>query len=906
MKYALLHTKLNRPSVAPDIVPRDRLIKRLDQGRKRPLTLISAPAGYGKSTLASRWIASGDYPCAWVSLDKNDNDLRQFLSYLLAAIQQVFDKIHLRTETFLDADRLPPTDELARYLLNDLHQVPEPFSLVLDDYQRITETSVNDLVAALLEHPAQTMHLVLLTRKDPSLPIATLRGRGLVTDIRASDLRFTPDEAAAFLSRMLDVAVDDDTATLLEAKTEGWAAGLRLAGLYLRGHKNLKLRLEKLSGSSVHIAEYLVAEVLSRQHPEMESYLLETSILERFCAPLCRKMHQAGSHKRSGTPEISVEQFIQWLVDANLFVVTLDDEGYWFRYHHLFRSFLKGVLRKKRTADQIAELHRTAGNWFAENDQIEEAIGHLMAAGDTSAVIQLVVDRRYELLNASRFVRLGRWLTFLPEKQVAQSPLLISTRAFIAVNLGNYAALKLFTENATGMMAALSPKSETYAVLKGEVLVLQSLVEMLGGDAQTGLAHAKESLDYLPEDALQIRSLGIAIISGCLQMMGNGKQAVASLGTALSNPIWPTNIQARFHFSLCAVQYMEGNLAGAMNASRGCLRCIKDFPFFHTRALANYFLGAGHYLRSELEAAEPALMKVFDDRHAANPSYVVHAGFILACIYLSQDKEAAATQVFDQTRAFCRDNNHAVVLPIIEAIEAEFALRRGELQRAQQICKHADFDVYVLPWLFYVPKLTPIKLLLAENAEQGLRDARRRLSEMDEQMRRVHRKNVHIEILALLALVCHKQRDEAAALNHLQTALELAESGNWIRTFVDLGMPMIDVLKILVQHQPGQAYAQQTLEACQAEHRRKEHSEPDATSKPRIHERPPYHLLTRREIEIIPLLAEGLSNKEIAARLFVAPATAKTHLHNIYKKLNAKNRIEALKMFRQIGIVNDN
>ena len=905
MKYALLHTKLNRPSVAPDIVPRDRLIKRLDQGRKRPLTLISAPAGYGKSTLASRWIASCDYPCAWVSLDKNDNDLHQFLSYLLAAIQQVFDKIHLRTETFLGADRLPPTDELARYLLNDLHQVPEPFSLVLDDYQRITETSVNDLVAALLEHPAQTIHLVLLTRKDPSLPIATLRGRGLVTDIRASDLRFTPDEAAAFLSRMLDIAVDDATATLLEAKTEGWAAGLRLVGFYLKGHKDLKLRVEELSGSSLHIAEYLVAEVLSRQHPEMESYLLETSILESFCAPLCRKMHQAGSHKRSGKPEISVEQFIQWLVDANLFVVTLDDEGYWFRYHHLFRSFLKGVLHKQRTADQIAELHRTAGNWFAENDLIEEATGHLMTAGDSSTATQLVIDHRYELMNSSQFVRLIRLLKQLPKKAVAESQLLATTQAFIGLDMGNDEDMYQFTQKALQMLEALSPQSEVDTVFKGEVSVLQSFIEMIMGDAEIGLVHAQEGLNDLPENAMLIRSLGVGVLSGCHQMMGSTKRAVTVIKEALSNPIWPANIQARMLIELSMIQYMAANLVGAMNASQECLQAIRDLPFFHTRAFANYLLGAGRYLRNELEAAESVLLKVLDDRHALNPSYVAHAGFILAYICLSQGNEVAAARVLDQIVAHCRESENATVLSIIRAFVAEFALRRGDFPQAHQICKHADFDVRPPLWFLYVPQLTPIKCLLAEGTEDSLKKAHTRLIEWEERMRRINRINVRIETAALLALVCHLQRDEAVALQHLQTALDLAEPGGWSRIFVDLGMPMIDVLKILVQHQPGQAYAQQTLEACQAERRRKASSEPDATSKPRIYERPPHNLLTRREIEILPLLAEGLSNKEIAARLRIAPVTVKTHLQNIYKKLNTKNRIEALKKSREIGIIID-
>jgi LuxR family maltose regulon positive regulatory protein len=699
--------------------------------------------------------------------------------------------------------------------------------------------------------------------------------------------------------------VDDDTAALLDQKMEGWVTGLRLAGLYLQGQKDLKLRVQELGGSSGHIAEYLVAEVLSRQHPEMVSYLLETSILDRFCAPLCGQMHLTGTQGRSGKPEIGAEQFIQWLVDSDLFVIALDDEGYWFRYHHLFHGFLKGELRKQYAADRIADLHRTAGNWFAENDLIEEAIRHLMAAGDLSSAIQLIVDHRYELMNTSQFVRLIRLLKQLPKNAVAESPLLATTQAFIGLDMGNDEDMHGFTQKASQMLEALSPQSEVYTVLKGEVSVLQSLIEMILGDAESGLVHAREGLNDLPENAILIRSLGVGILSGCHQMMGNPKRAVTVIKEALSNPIWPANIRARMLVELSMVQYMGANLVGVMNASQECLQAVRDLPFFHTRAFANYFLGAGRYLRNELEAAESVLLKVLDDRHAVNPSYVAHAGFILAYICLSQGNEVAAARVLDRIVAHCREIDNATVLSIIQAFEAEFALRRGDFPQAHQICKHADFDVRPPLWFFYVPQLTPIKCLLAEGTEDSLKKAHTRLIEWEERMRRINRINVRIETAALLALVCHMQRDEAAALQHLQTALDLAEPGGWSRIFVDLGIPMMDLLKCLIQYQPGQTYAQQVLKACQWEHRKIAHSEPDGTTKPRISEQPPHNVLSPREIEILPLLAEGLSNKEIAARLYIAPVTVKKHLQNIYTKLNTKNRIEALKKAREIGIINN-
>ena len=909
MKGSILYTKLQRPPVATDIVPRDRLLDQLNEGLHRPLTLISAPAGYGKSTLASRWVVACDRPSAWVSLEESDNDLQMFLSYVLAAIQTLFPRTEFRTEAILETSQMPPAADLARHLLNDLHQIsePEPFNLVLDDYHRIQRGSpVNDLLDEFLAYTPQGMHLVLLTRQDPSLPIATMRGRGLVTEIRASDLRFTPDEAAAFLSRMLNVVVDETTATLLEIKTEGWATGLRLAGLYLKGQKELKRSLQQLSGNSRYIAEYLVAEVLSRQHPEMVSSLLETSILNRFCAPLCRQIHQIGSHGHDEKSEVGEEQFIQWLTDTNLFVIALDNEGYWFRYHHLFHDFLKGELYKQYSKDRIADLHRRASRWFNENGFIEEAIEHLLAIDDTSAAIQLILDHRHALMNTSQYSRLRRLLARLPENAIAENPLLVSMRAFIAINMGNDVDVHAFTQRVTEMLAEISPESEAYSLLKGEVLILQGLADLLfNGVAETALARVQEADEYIPDNALMIRSVGNGIIAASHQMMGNRQQAVAVIREALSDPTCPANLRARLHFHMTVILYFEADLSGAMTAARECLHNLGNLSFVHTRIIANYFIGTIHYLQNHIEAAQSSLLKVVADRQAANPSYVAHATFSLANIYLSQGNETTANRMLDQVKAYCRVSDHITLLPVIQAFEAEFALRRGDIKGAMHCSQHADFDVRKPTWFLYIPQLTPIKWLLAKGSHDGLQEAHNRLIRLEEWMRRINRKSVLIEILALQALVCHKLKDETAALQNLQTALDLAESGSWIRTFVDLGMPMMDLLNCLVQQQTDQTYAQQVLKACLAENRKKAFMELDTTTQPRISEPPPNTVLTRREIEILPLLAKGLSNKEIAARLRIAPVTVKTHLQNIYKKLNSKNRIEALKKSREIGIIID-
>ena len=363
------------------------------------------------------------------------------------------------------------------------------------------------MIREILTHPPQTMHLALVTRRDPSLPIPKLRGRGQATEIRVADLRFTQAEAAAFFREKLNIPVDEATAALLDNKTEGWATGLRLAGLYLSDRKDWKHRVRELHGSSGHIAEYLIAEVLSRLEPEMATFLVETSIPDRFCAPLCQAMHGSGIEGRNAVSGSEARRFIEWLTRANIFVIPLDDKGHWFRYHHLFREFLRELLRKQTNADTIAELHMKAADWFEENGLTEEAIRHALAAGNTGAAVRLVVDHRYELMNSEQFRRLHRWLELLPGEVVDSAPLLVSARAFIALNGAAGPEFSALAARAKDMSAELSTDSDQYKTLAGEVYALQGVLNIFAGPSADVFTAGRQALRLLPGQALLIRAV---------------------------------------------------------------------------------------------------------------------------------------------------------------------------------------------------------------------------------------------------------------------------------------------------------------------------------------------------------------------------------------------------------------
>jgi ATP/maltotriose-dependent transcriptional regulator MalT len=395
----ILKTKLHRPEIGSHIIPRVRLVEILENDVKNPLTLIAAPAGYGKSMLVGQWLEVSQLKGAWVTLDESDNDLCVFLGYVLAAIQNLFPGNELKTKILLKEPALPPLKAIAGCLLNDLETLPERFILVIDNYHFLQEKEVQDLLAELLAHPSPKMHIALLTRRNPSFSLTSLQGRGMLTEINVRDLRFTIEETKSFLERYLHIAVPEKTVQALEEKMEGWPAGVHLAALSIRNEPDKKHCIGNLFNKTKLAMDYLIHEVISRISPHFNHYLLPSSIPDRFCAPLCRILALDISEEKQ-KPEETEEDFIDWLIDRHLFVVTVDDSGRWLRYHHLFRELLLNQLEVQVGPEKIADLHLRASRWFGENGFIHEAAKHAAAGGDQAAAKQFMAQNGQKILDA--------------------------------------------------------------------------------------------------------------------------------------------------------------------------------------------------------------------------------------------------------------------------------------------------------------------------------------------------------------------------------------------------------------------------------------------------------------------------------------------------------------------------
>lgn len=913
----ILHTKLHRPGIGPNLERRTSLLERLERNSHRPLTLISAPAGYGKTSLASMWLQTSDCASAWVSLDERDDDLLTFTTYLVTAVRGAVPTLQRKTQALLQAPGTPSASTLARYLMNDLQQITDRFILALDDIHLVRQQAIFDLLAELLRHPLPSMHLVLIGRRDPALPIASLRARGQVTEIRARDLQFTPSETAHLLGQMLDRDIDDQIAAEWTEKTEGWVTALQLAALSLHHRDRTNDLRVGITGSAQHLKEYLLDDVLAHLPPAKKEWLIKASLLDRFCAPLCEAACGSQSDSAAGTTDLTGQEFVRWLQDDNLFLVTLDDEGRWFRFHHLFQALLQHLLQEQLTSDEIAGVHLRASAWCAENGLVDEAIQHALAAKDTPVAVQLVERHRYALMVAEQWRRLDRWLKLLPAEAVARSALLSNARAFLSMHRGEEKVLLASQRQAELLLATIPTEAEEHKIAEAELAVLHAVRDYYSGQATRATASARRGLELLPPQALHVRAMAMAVIVTSLQMGGDLEQGVRIMREALADPGWPAGLRTKLLHFLSEAYMMDGDLSGVLDAGSECLRIAEGLRLLESVSYGRYNMGTGHYLRNELDLAEPYLLALLEERASSVPVYVAFGVFALALIYQAQGRGSEATQVVETISAYLEETEHRVALAIAEAFRVELAIRQGKLAEARRLSRGLHFDIRPPRWYFYVPQLTQYKLLLAEGTPESLADARIRLAVLDASMRTLNRNHVRIDVLALQALVCNALGEEATALETLGGALELAEPGGFVRNFVDLGPPMASLLaRLQCQHTASHSaiapYLAQILAAFPAPEQDSPRPEGRASAETGPSRRAsgasppptsPAEPLTKREAEILTLLATVLSPHEMAGEMFVSMVTIRTHIRNIYSKLDVHSRFEAVQRARELGLL---
>src|SRR5438105_5593329 len=523
----ILATKLYMPPLRPEVVSRPRLLERLNEGLRRHLVLISAPAGFGKTTLFSQWLALIELPAAWLSLDEGDNDPARFLTYLVAALQTIAAHVGEGVLGVLQSPQPPPTEAILTTLLNDLTSISDQFVLVFDDYHVIDAKAIDQALTFLLEHLPPHMHLVIATREDPPLPLARLRAGGRMTEVRAADLRFTPSEAAAFLNQVMGLRLSAQDIAALERRTEGWVAGLQLAALSLQGQPDATSFIQSFTGSHHFVLDYLMEEVLQRQSDSVQTFLLRTSILDQLCGPLCDAV--------LGNPAGSGQATLEYLERANLFLVPLDDDRHWYRYHHLFADLLRQRLLQSGTSSKegVTELHGRASQWYEDHGLEIEAFHHAAAANDVERAERLIEGQGVPLQFRGAGAPVLNWLDSLPTKVLDARPSLWVTYATALFFGGRHTAVEQKLQAAEAALQGSEPDDGAQDLV-GRIASIRATLAIIQHDAETIIAQSRRALEYLRPDNLPIRTAATYTLGYAHQLLGDRAGASRAFAEVIS------------------------------------------------------------------------------------------------------------------------------------------------------------------------------------------------------------------------------------------------------------------------------------------------------------------------------------------------------------------------------------
>ena len=908
----LLGTKFYAPRWRAGLVSRARLVERLDRGTASRLTLVSAPAGFGKTTLLAEWLASaaaGDRAVAWLSLGEADNQPGIFWTYVIAALQTVQPGLGAGAMALLQSPRPPPAETLLTALLNEAGSMPDDLVLVLDDYHVIEAPAIHEGIAFFIEHLPRQLHLVLASRADPPLPLARLRARGELTEVRAADLRFTPDEAAAFLNEAMGLALSSQDVMALDARTEGWIAALQLAALSMQGRDDVAAFIASFSGDDRYVVDYLVEEVLERQPDDVRGFLLQTSILERLSGPLCDVV--TGGQRGNAT--------LERLERGNLFVVPLDDRRQWYRYHHLFADVLQAHLREEQH-DELPALHGRASAWFEHHALPSDAIRHALAADDPVRAVGLVELEAQQIVRAHQPDRLIEWLNPIPDNLIRSMPVLSTYYALALQGMGQVDAAEARLRDAERWLADPADTPASLTATSGEMVVvdeagfrsLPSRVALARGyqcmasrDVAGTAEHARRGLELLTEDEHHWRGAGAALLALAHWASGDLESAhkfhddgVASLEQAGDIVL---ALGAAYHGG--DLLKARGRLSEAERMYERSLQLAARHgaPAMHGAASLHFGLSELYCERDDLESAALQLQQGDDvGTSAALPATALRRCLAAARLRRSQGDLDEAFDLLDQAERMHLRSAVPDVRPIA-ALKVRVQLAQGRLAEAFDWTRAEGLSVNDPPdYSREFQHITLARMLIAhangERDGRSLEEVGRLLDRLLQAAEAGGRAGAVIEISMLRALVQRALGDMAAALVHLERALALAEPEGYVRLFVDEGEPMRDLLREAVTAGIGGAYSARLFAAFER------HSEVGPTSArgavPGLAEP-----LTAREAEILRLIAAGMRNQQIADQLVVSVATVKRHIANTYGKLGVGHRTEAVARANELALL---
>jgi LuxR family maltose regulon positive regulatory protein len=897
-KSELLVTKTRLPQLSPDWVARPRLSSKLVEALRHKFVLISAPAGYGKTTLVIEALRDFKKPVGWVSLEASDNVPGNFWNYFITALQNVIPGVCQPVLNAMQSPQPPPVEWLLTTIINSMSSHDGDFVLVLDDYHTIESPAIHEAISFIIEHLPPGVHLVIASRIDPPLPLARLRVKGDIAEIRAVDLSFTIEEAAAFLKNMAGITLSEPDLSMLENRTEGWAAGLKMAALSLLGKKDITGYIKAFSGSNRYVLDYLSEEILRQQLPDIKQFLLKTSILERLCGPLCDTL----------TERSDSQSTLARLEAANLFISPLDDERYWYRYHQLFATILYNQLVRDEP-QLVILLHQRASLWYEKEGLTEEAINHALLGGDAERAATILENVAARMLGQNQAITLLGYSSRIPEPIILASPWLCACFAWAALTVNKpeilSKMLSLAVEALNDVPEKLSPYSRANLQrIKGHTLSLQSFVVQAQGDIPRAIQLSEEANRELPAtgiDDLLARAVNSLNLAAYYQKTGDITRAVPLLEELIT-----AGRKIDYHFAILAGQ---GSLADIeMQLSRFdkvtalCNEAIDQgtrwgglYPLPAT-SLAYVVLGQLEYEQNELDSATDNLKRGIELGESSYFWEAVIKGYLtMSKLMQVQGNFGLATEYIQRSEKLGPWVTAPPEVQQIPAFKARLALRQGNIAAASEWARQQDISLPLNKLRGYQQEfnyLTLVRVKVAIGNCQGIPEY---LDEFINNAGCQERSAAVIEALILKALAMDCLGESAEAEETFDRALSLAGPSGYIRTFIDEGDWIAGLLQGLVTAGKHVVYASKLLGLITPQLPEQSSSRKTV---PGIIE-----AISPRELEVLKLIASGKSNKEIGSTLFLAIGTVKKHTNNIFSKLGVASRTQAIARARDLGII---
>jgi LuxR family maltose regulon positive regulatory protein len=890
----ILTTKLYIPTLRTDLIPRPSLYERLDEGSNRKLTLVSAPAGFGKSTLISSWLAERGVQAAWLSLDPGDNDPVRFWTYLIAAVQTVQPDAGSEAHQIISAPQLRSTEPVVISLINDISQCQQDVILVLDDYHVIEAEQIHAGIGYFLEHQPPNLYLILITRSDPPLSLARLRAHGRLIEIRAVNLQFSSNEAATLFNDVMKLNLDPAQIEALNQRAEGWIVGLNLAALFLKGQPNSEAIIERFTGSHQFILDYLTEEVLKTLPDTQRQFLLRTSILGRFCASLCGAV--------SGDP--ASQQVLDELRSGNLFLISLDVDGTWFRYHHLFAEVLYALL-KRDYPREVDELHLKAATWFEREGHAEEAVDHALRSGDMTRANELILRYWLPVLHRGGIATVLRWLDALPENKGETDPSIPLARCWALFIGGQNFAIEPYLEQANNtyerLVAEGTLEGEKQDMVAAQLAMMRSVMARARGEHARSVAYAEKAAHLMPKEDLEGVGTAWNMLAVARAGTGDFDGAIEAYGRGITLTGAGGNLIGAYACTYGKVMYLlvQGRLHEAEGLCRAAIdRAISEgYGDFPAAGWLHIAMARIELERNRLDDAEIYLR---DGLRIARPGGFGEAErsgrYLLAHIAAAHSDLDAAEGVFKETERIVNAMDDPYLTGELSWEWVKLCLKSGDLDTARtklNILEETIAAIHHANLLLAQGMLFPRLLYAQERYKEAL-------TALDESIHRARIANSKGELIRLLAL-------QAAALNALgectparaalHEAFALGAPEGYIWRWLDAGPGIGPLLRDLRDDrdipQAFQPYLDSLLDACGAAFGEQVGPQPRALPDP----------LTPRELEIMCLISQGHSNPEIASELVVTLNTIKKHTSNIYSKLGVRSRTQAIARAQELNLL---